>query len=75
MIIDKFGGEEKAGYFAVYDGHGGKEIAEFVACRLHKTILAELENCYQINSSASKHPTIGKSKFSAENSYCTSSSI
>lgn len=33
------------GFFGVYDGHGGKKAAEFVAENLHTNILQMMENC------------------------------
>ena len=37
--LDDFG---QYAFFGVYDGHGGKDIAGYVACRLHKNILASM---------------------------------
>lgn len=34
-------------FFGVYDGHGGKKAAEFVAENLHKNILEMMENCME----------------------------
>lgn len=33
------------GFFGVYDGHGGKKAAEFVADSLHKNLLEMVDNC------------------------------
>lgn len=44
VIQDGFGGVETQGYFAVYDGHGGKKAVEFVANNLHNYYLEFLEN-------------------------------
>lgn len=33
---DNFSGDPTQGFFAVYDGHGGKEAAIFAADNLHK---------------------------------------
>jgi len=43
VYIDAFGGTPEQGYFAIYDGHGGKQAVEFVAKRLHEILLEELE--------------------------------
>jgi len=38
---DNYRGDPSSGYFGVYDGHGGKEAADYVAEHLHKN----LANC------------------------------
>jgi len=48
VIIDNFGGNPDQGYFAIYDGHGGRGAVDFTAKTLHKNLLEELE----------KNPTI-----------------
>jgi protein phosphatase PTC1 len=40
MIIDGFNGEATTGYFAIYDGHGGRGAVDFVAKTLHENFLA-----------------------------------
>ncbi|KAH7515656.1 hypothetical protein FEM48_Zijuj10G0049700 [Ziziphus jujuba var. spinosa] len=37
----------KISFFGVYDGHGGKKAAEFVAKNLHNNILEMMENCME----------------------------
>ena len=37
--IDQYGGFSKQGYFGVFDGHGGKEIAEHCTNRMHEIFL------------------------------------
>merc|ERR1711934_4584 len=44
VYIDGFGDVEHQGYFAIYDGHGGKAAVELVAKRLHEVFLEELNN-------------------------------
>eukprot|EP01132_Coremiostelium_polycephalum_P009922 gene9922-12167_t len=42
VIIDCFGGDAEQGYFAIYDGHGGRGAVEFTAKTLHNNLLEEL---------------------------------
>lgn len=35
---------ERWGYFAVYDGHGGREVVDYCEARLHEIVLAELDS-------------------------------
>jgi len=43
VIVDNFGGNENNGYFAIYDGHGGRGAVDFTAKTLHKNFAEELE--------------------------------
>lgn len=43
VIVDSFGGNPEQGYFAIYDGHGGRGAVDFTAKTLHKNLLEELE--------------------------------
>eukprot|EP00416_Gambierdiscus_australes_P026917 CAMPEP_0171058114 /NCGR_PEP_ID=MMETSP0766_2-20121228/2277_1 /TAXON_ID=439317 /ORGANISM="Gambierdiscus australes, Strain CAWD 149" /LENGTH=584 /DNA_ID=CAMNT_0011513343 /DNA_START=32 /DNA_END=1786 /DNA_ORIENTATION=- len=48
-VIDPFlsqgdGQEGRWGFFAVYDGHGGRQAVDYCEARLHEVVLAELEN-------------------------------
>src|SRR5690554_988801 len=43
VAITPFGGSDCQAFFGVYDGHGGRQIASYVASNLHKNILEELE--------------------------------
>jgi len=38
-MIDEYGGDESCGYFAVYDGHGGRQVVDFVEKHLHQNML------------------------------------
>jgi len=42
QIVDGFNGDDSQGFFAVYDGHGGKEAALFAADNLHKMLADEI---------------------------------
>ncbi|EAL65310.1 protein phosphatase 2C-related protein [Dictyostelium discoideum AX4] len=42
VIIDCFGGDANQGYFAIYDGHGGRGAVEFTAKTLHVNLLDEI---------------------------------
>jgi serine/threonine protein phosphatase PrpC len=42
-IEDCFNGNPNQAFFAVYDGHGGKECANFCAENLHKVLKAQLD--------------------------------
>lgn len=44
VCIDNFNGVPENGYFAIYDGHGGREAVEFVAEHLHENIVKEMKN-------------------------------
>ena len=43
-IIDGFGGDEATGYFGIYDGHGGRNVAEFLRLHLHVNVEKELRS-------------------------------
>mmetsp|Transcript_112779 Transcript_112779/g.318836 ORF Transcript_112779/g.318836 Transcript_112779/m.318836 type:complete len:286 (-) Transcript_112779:134-991(-) len=43
VFVDCFGGRRNSAYFAVYDGHGGRQCVDFVTQNLHDTLLAELQ--------------------------------
>ena len=44
----------KGGFFGVYDGHGGREAADFVQGKLHHVLEKELKNDKKSNSPTSK---------------------
>ena len=44
VTVDQFQGHERQGYFAVYDGHGGRGVVEFIEQKLHVNLLGELED-------------------------------
>ncbi|PRP79790.1 hypothetical protein PROFUN_12544 [Planoprotostelium fungivorum] len=39
VLLSVFGNDPNRSYFAVYDGHGGREVVDFVGDNLHKAIL------------------------------------
>ena len=41
-IVDGFGGEAGSGFFGVYDGHGGRNVAEYLRLHLHNNVEREL---------------------------------
>jgi len=43
IILDSFGGTPTQGYFAIYDGHGGRGAVDFTAKHLHKNLEQELQ--------------------------------
>jgi len=43
VIVDSFGGNPDHGYFAIYDGHGGRGAVDFTAKTLHKNLAEEFE--------------------------------
>lgn len=44
ICIDQFGGFLKQAFFGVFDGHGGKSVAEYCASRMHKLLLKLLKD-------------------------------
>lgn len=43
VFIDCYGEHPSSCYFAIYDGHGGRQCVEYVQEHLHKNLLLELE--------------------------------
>ncbi|CAJ1327084.1 unnamed protein product [Effrenium voratum] len=42
VFVDQFGGTQRSAFFAVYDGHGGRQVVDFVTRELHENLLREL---------------------------------
>ncbi|CAK0843869.1 unnamed protein product [Prorocentrum cordatum] len=45
VFVDRFGGRQTSAFFAVYDGHGGRQVVDFVTHELHESVLRELRRC------------------------------
>lgn len=43
VVVDNFNGVADQGYFAIYDGHGGRGAVDFTAKHLHKVLEEELQ--------------------------------
>lgn len=43
VFADCFGGNKASSYFAIYDGHGGRQCVDYVTEHLHKNVLSELQ--------------------------------
>jgi len=42
VFVDCFGGKKNSAYFAIYDGHGGRQCVDYVTQTLHENLLQEL---------------------------------
>lgn len=42
VFVDCFGGKKNSAYFAIYDGHGGRQCVDYVTQMLHDNLLQEL---------------------------------
>lgn len=43
VFVDCFGGKKNSAYFAIYDGHGGRQCVDYITQNLHETLLQELQ--------------------------------
>lgn len=43
VFVDCFGGKKNSAYFAIYDGHGGRQCVDYVTELLHDNLLAEIQ--------------------------------
>eukprot|EP00933_Yihiella_yeosuensis_P056953 TRINITY_DN56425_c0_g1_i1.p1 TRINITY_DN56425_c0_g1~~TRINITY_DN56425_c0_g1_i1.p1 ORF type:complete len:289 (-),score=41.26 TRINITY_DN56425_c0_g1_i1:45-911(-) len=43
IFCDCFGGKKRSSFFAIYDGHGGRQCVDYVTEHLHLNLLAELQ--------------------------------
>jgi len=71
ISIDRFGGQKNQGYWGVYDGHGGPEVAQCVKKILHQNLLQCLSQSSDVLKSL-KDSYIKTSKQVLE--YCNSKS-
>lgn len=42
VFVDQFGGRRSSAFFAVYDGHGGRQVVDYVVRELHENVLRQL---------------------------------
>lgn len=42
VVVDSYGGDAGSGFFGIYDGHGGRNVAEFLRLHLHVNVEKEL---------------------------------
>jgi len=47
VFVDCFGGKKNSAYFAIYDGHGGRQCVDYVTQTLHDNLLQELQKASQ----------------------------
>lgn len=43
IFVDCFGSKKNSAYFAIYDGHGGRQCVEYVTEHLHLNLLREMQ--------------------------------
>lgn len=43
VFVDCFGGRKNTAYFAIYDGHGGRQCVDYVTANLHDNLMLELQ--------------------------------
>lgn len=43
VFVDCFAGKKNSAYFAIYDGHGGRQCVDYVTQTLHDNLLVELQ--------------------------------
>jgi serine/threonine protein phosphatase PrpC len=72
VVVDPFMGEkggvndtEQWGFFAVYDGHGGRQAVDYTEAKLHEIVLNELSSARSSASNASS-PSGGIGRWSDE---------
>lgn len=48
VFVDKFGSRPTSAFFAVYDGHGGRQVVDFVTHELHENVLREMRRANSV---------------------------
>merc|ERR1719163_1254254 len=48
VFVDRFGGRPSSAFFAVYDGHGGRQVVDYVTRELHENVLRELRKTVSV---------------------------
>jgi serine/threonine protein phosphatase PrpC len=48
VFVDRFGGRPSSAFFAVYDGHGGRQVVDYVTRELHQNVLRELRKGVEV---------------------------
>jgi len=43
VFVDCFGGKKQSAYFAIYDGHGGRQCVDYITQHLHGNLQSELQ--------------------------------
>lgn len=43
VVVDCFAGKKKSAFFAIYDGHGGRQCVDYITAHLHENLLFELQ--------------------------------
>mmetsp|Transcript_3051 Transcript_3051/g.7302 ORF Transcript_3051/g.7302 Transcript_3051/m.7302 type:complete len:456 (+) Transcript_3051:37-1404(+) len=42
-FVDRLGGDDGRGYFAVFDGHGGRPSVDYAESKMHEVLISELQ--------------------------------
>lgn len=54
VFVDQFGGHSSTAFFAIYDGHGGRQVVDCVTRELHENVLKELRKGRKVDSALVK---------------------
>lgn len=50
VFVDCYGGNKQSAYFAIYDGHGGRQCVDYITQTLHEVLLRELQEAALTNT-------------------------